>query len=559
MGALGAFTFVLHAHIPYARGKGRWPHGEEWIHEVAAETYLPLLNAFYDLQEEGSPTAVTLGITPVLAEQLADAGILTRFEGYLEDKRERAAADQRRFEGSGAARQAGLARFYEDWYSNALQSFRERFGRDFIGAFRRLQDSGAIEIITSAATHGYLPLLSRDSSIFGQVRTGVDSYRQRFGRPPRAIWLPECAYRPAYYAQADGREYLKPGIEEFVVENHLGCFFAETHTVEGGRPVGRTVEAIIGPYGGIRRRYVVPATAEAEGARRTTYKPYYVAGSEVAVIGRNNRTSMQVWSAENGYPGEFCYREFHKKDSESGLQYWRVTGAGVDLADKDWYDPAQAAERAQGHADHFARLVEDLLRERQAAGESFAIIASSYDAELFGHWWFEGIEWIKQVLRRLGRRETVEVTTASRYLEAHPPDEALALPEGSWGKGGTHWVWDNEDTHWMWPIIHAAERRMEALAAVDTNDAQRLAALNQAARELLLLQSSDWPFLVTTGQAREYAEGRFRSHVARFEELAAMAEGQIDPTAMAEIEATDNPFPSVDYRHFRNRERPTSA
>ena len=193
----GAFTFVLHSHLPYARQAGMWPHGEEWVHEALAETYLPLLDALYDLREEGVPFRLTIGITPILAEQLGDPLIIEHFISYASERAAWADADITRFEDAGDLEMASLARFYHHWYARKLTSFRDRFNRDVLGAFKALQDEGLIEIATSAATHGYLPLLSRDSSIYGQIATGVAAYKRWFGRSPRAIWLPECAYRPA--------------------------------------------------------------------------------------------------------------------------------------------------------------------------------------------------------------------------------------------------------------------------------------------------------------------------------------------------------------------------
>jgi 1,4-alpha-glucan branching enzyme len=558
----GAFTFVLHSHLPYCRMAGRWPHGEEWLHEAASETYLPLLNALYDLKESGYPIKLTLGLTPVLAEQLADPLVLDHFEIYLEQNIEAAESDIARFQRADEPHLEYLATFFRDWYGNILTTFRDRFGRDVVGAFKKLQDEGYLEIITSAATHGYLPLLSRDSSIYGQLKAGVESYRRLFGREPRAIWLPECAYRPAFYAEADGERYYKPGLEEFLAELDLGCFFSETHTIEGGLPVGKAAGDAVG-YGDVPKRIAVPLPDYVEPTEKTTYQPYYVAGgrgegaySPVAVVGRNNRTGMQVWSADWGYPGDYDYLEFHKKDGVSGLRYWRVTGARVDLGQKDYYHPDWAAYKVGEHSRHFAWLVGDLVSQYQEESGEFGLIASNYDTELFGHWWFEGIDWMREVLRILSQSETVELTTASEFIEQHPPEDVLALPEGSWGMGGGHWTWDNHETHWMWKPIHEAERRMEQLV-VQHPDAQGDLAevLNQAARELLLMQSSDWPFLVTTGQAREYAIIRFNEHLERFNQLADVAEaGQADPTLVAELYERDKLFPNIDYRWFGERE-----
>ncbi|MBM3118100.1 MAG: DUF1957 domain-containing protein [Chloroflexi bacterium] len=556
---VGAFTFVLHSHLPYCRNAGRWPHGEEWLHEAASGTYIPLLNALYDLKQEGYAFKLTLGITPVLIEQLADALVIAHLVEFVEDKIRRAQEDVNRFDKAGEGHLLYLAKFYFDYYQHILTSFNDRFGRNIISAFKRLQDEGYVEITTSAATHAYLPLLERDSSIYGQLQVGKQSYQRHFGKNPSSIWLPECGYRPPYYAGSQSKSYVKPGLESFLTQLGMSCFFAETHTVEGGEPVGKAREEVIGPYASISRRYVVPLTQYSEPTHRTTYLPYWVQTPEVAVIGRNNRTSMQVWSAEWGYPGDFNYREFHKKDGISGLQYWKVTGAKVDLAYKEYYDPYWAKQRVAEHGSHYSHLVEELITIFYQETGKFGIISAAYDTELFGHWWFEGVDWLKEVLRDLSQSEFVELTTASEFIKNHPPEDVLALPESSWGLGGGHFTWQNADTDWVWPIIHSAELRMEKLVSrYPKADGAIKDILNQAARELMLLQSSDWPFLITTGQASVYAENRFLEHVNRFQQLADIAEsGKVDKAALAlchQLWELDKVFPDIDYRSFAERE-----
>ncbi len=558
----GAFTFVLHSHLPYARQAGMWPHGEEWVHEALAETYIPLLEALYDLRDEGVPYRLTIGITPILAEQLGDPLIIEHFIHYASERAAWAAADISRFEANGDEQMASLARFYHHWYARTLTSFRDRFNKNVLAAFRTLQDEGFVEIATSAATHGYLPLLARDSSIYGQIATGVATYKRWFGKAPRAIWLPECAYRPAAMDTTVDPAIRRPGIESFLAEQGIRVFFSETHTVVGGRPVGKAAGDAIGPYGFVPRADAIPLTGEEQRVPGTTYHPYWVgdAPGQVAVLARNNRTGQQVWSGEHGYPGDASYREFHRKDAISGMQYWRISGAKVDLGDKEPYDPIRAEERVHEHARHFARLVSELMNEYGQETGQFGVISAAYDTELFGHWWFEGVMWLREVLRNLANDANVELTTATRIIEEHAPERVLDLPESSWGAGGDHSTWLNRDTESMWPVIHQREREMEQLVEdVRDRDDQRKAIVAQAARELLLLESSDWPFLVTTGQAKEYAIERFTEHVSRFDQLAALARQESDysndqAAFLAGLRDRDNPFPDIDIFAFAERQ-----
>lgn len=563
MSGKGVFNLVLHSHLPYARLAGRWPHGEEWLHEAATETYLPLLQTLYNLKAENIPVRLTIGLSPVLCEQLNDPIVLDNLVTYLDAKIDAAKRDMEYFGSrtdSDAEHLGMLAQWYKESYEAVKQAFIERFQKDIIGAFRRLQDEGYIELMVSVGTHAYLPLLNRDSSIVAQLKAGIASHERFFGRKPTVMWLPECAYRPAYITDDN---IARPGLETLLAELGIKVFFSETHTITGGQPVGLAAGDAIGPYGAVRRQYVIPTVEVMPERDTSTFRAYYVsqsiagttsqAHSGVIVLGRNNETGQQVWSSERGYPGDFDYREFYKKSGISGLPYWRVTGDNVPLDDKDFYYPDWAAFKVDQHAEHFAHLVGDLLRDYHRRTGETGILVSSYDTELFGHWWFEGIRWLEQVLRHLVDDPEVNLTTTTTALETAPPQLTLHLPESSWGTGGAHFTWDNNDTRWMWQHIAETELRMEQLANryINPTDDEKL-VLNQAAREVLLMQSSDWQFLVTTGQARQYAIQRFTSHTERFQRLAkSLDHGQPDNDFALEMWEVDKVFPDIDYRWFR--------
>ena len=549
MAELGAFTFVLHTHMPYARKAGRWPHGEEWIHEAMAETYIPLLTALHLLQREHVPFKLTINLTPILLEQLADKDVQTNFVTYVDGRILDAEQDELRFLAEENSHLAMLASGYRDMYSTLRSSFVEDYGKNLVGAFGALQEAGLIEIITCAATHGYLPLLDRDESIQLQLKTSIESYRHHFGRSPKAIWLPECAYRPAFLAE-DGRERM--GLETFLERNNLSLFFSEAAMIETAHPTRSAVGDDGGILGLIGRHIISPISHLVSRKELTTFLPYQVADSNVTVLGRDRRTSMQVWSAESGYPGDFNYREFHKKDGNSGLQYWRVTAGDAGLDAKEAYDRKMAAHKVEQHADHFVQLVEEEITRFKDQEGVFGIISANYDTELFGHWWFEGVAWLEAVIRRLAGSEVVALTTATKYIEEFPPETAIELPAGSWGAGGDNSVWDNEDTRWMWPIIHECEARMLRVVENQREPTPlETETLNQAARELLLLQASDWPFLVTTGQAREYAIDRFRQHVERFERLLEnLGTTAVGRDLLDEAWEADKVFPGIDFRWY---------
>ncbi len=241
--APGKLVLVLHSHLPYVLSHGRWPHGMDWIHEAAAETYMPVLQIMDRLIAEGISPKLTIGLTPVLSEMLADEVFKDDFESYLDQKITAAALDAEEFYRTEDGRH-DLARMWEDFYGGMKEYFLVTLKRDIPGAFKRLQDEGHIEIITCAATHGYLPLLAEDTSVQAQVRLGVETYRKHYGRDPKGIWLPECAYRPAYEwtppVEGAGGPRPRKGVEEFLAENGIKYFIVDTHLLRGGKSAACT-------------------------------------------------------------------------------------------------------------------------------------------------------------------------------------------------------------------------------------------------------------------------------------------------------------------------------
>lgn len=535
-----AFALVLHAHLPYVRGAGSWPHGEEWVHEAILGTYLPLLVVLHDLRDEGVRYRLTLGLTPTLLEQLADPDINTRFREYLDDQIRRAELDAWDLASADVGR-AALAEFYRARYARLKDAYRVRFSGDIVGAFASLARSGEVELLTSAATHGYLPLLD-DGSIEAQLAIGRAATERLTGIAPRGIWLPECGYRP--------------GLERTLEAHGFTHFFTDADLLQGRgvTPSPRRFNAAgLRSGGGLAGVERLPADAlDAAGTTATpadVLRPYLVADSAVAAIARHPAVSGQVWSAAEGYPGDPAYREFHRKDDRSGLRYWSVTGTTVELGAKAPYRAAAAAARVRAHARHFAGAVrQTLVAHRTTTGRN-GLLTTTFDGELFGHWWFEGVDWLGLVLRELGPL----TVTAGEWLAADPPRERVALAEGSWGKENDHSTWQNPRTAWMWERIDSAAGEVRALADDPPRDGLRLRAADQALRELLLVESSDWPFLVTTGQAADYGAARFRAHSERLAQSVALAchGGPADAGEVAALERADAVFPDARIAMFR--------
>jgi 1,4-alpha-glucan branching enzyme len=553
------FTLVLHSHLPWVLHHGRWPHGVDWLNEAAAETYLPLWRLLSARARDGRPTGITLGLTPVLCEQLAHPDFHREFVTYLETKLAAAREDRSFLARTGEAAMAALAERWEAFYRGALEDFLGPHGPNLVARFRRLEERGAIEIITCGATHGYLPLLSSDAAATEQIRVAVASHRRHFGRAPRGIWLPECGYRPAgpWPSEAirrlggfDRPTHERTGIESLLAPHGIEYFFVDTHLLSGGRPLGvyaDRFEAL---------RHLAPPQPSADAPDQRPYRPYRVGASiSVSCFGRDPVTALQVWSGEHGYPGHGDYLDFHKKRFPGGHRYWRVTHPKADLAHKEIYRPEAAAARAPQHAAHFVALLTQTLRQNSES----AIACAMFDTELFGHWWFEGPSFLGAVLDLAAVAGELESTTPTAYLAQEPPSQAIALPEGSWGDGGGHQVWLNDATRWTWERVHDAEARFERLvrnAATRPRDPLLDRLVAQTGRELLVLQSSDWQFLITTLSALDYAELRVTEHSRDFERLAALAERRAESGALSETDAAfladceqrDSLFADYDWR-----------
>lgn len=557
------FVLALHSHLPWVLNHGRWPHGSDWICEAALDTYLPLLDTLDRLAVEGVPAPLTIGITPVLANQLASPDFRTELEAYFTQRLETCAEAEESLETTGDSHLLPLAHFWRSHLLGLRQVFH-REGSDLIAAFRRHLEAGRVELISSGATHGFLPLLARDESIRLQLMLGFAEHRRLFGRPPEGVWLPECAYRPAGpwapLPAAPGAGRQRPGIEVHVAEAGFRYFFVDSHLVHAGQAF-KLYGADWGEWrlhgeaaaDATRRRAADPAT---DAAPNSPYQAYTVAGpggpSPVAAFVRDPVSSRQVWSRQEGYPGDEWYLEFHKIRWPGGLKYWRVSAPGSDLGAKEPYDPSRAAERAGAHARHFASLLEQIARRigASAPGGGENLVAVPFDTELFGHWWFEGVEFLGQVYRALTHQRTVEPLTAASHLRAHPPSRGMELATGSWGANGDFSMWLNPGTEWTWPRLWAIEERFWELAPSALKDPGKRPVLAQAARAMLLAMGSDWQFIISTGAVTDYAVKRFTEHCADAESLlAALGPGATDlpaaQQAAAEQWQRDHLFPDV--------------
>lgn len=533
--AKGCFCLLLHTHMPYVRKNGAWPVGEDWLYQVMSDTYLPLLELLGRLEEAGAGARLALTLTPVLCEQLADPYTQDRFAAYLRTMEERSLGDVNDFIYFADEKRKSLAEAYGEKYRRKLAFYLD-IDRDILGALASFERNGTIETLASAATHCFMPGLADESSVRRQISLGISSHEGRLGAGPRGFWLPECAYRA--------------GVEEVLADNGIDYFIVDS-TALAGRPVGR---------------------------------PYLVGGSDVVAFARSDRAHLNAWDEESGYPTNGSYLDSTKYYDGSGLHYWRVTGPDVPIESKEPYDPAAARARALRDAEHYvldvASEIDSISGRDTGDWSDPPLVLAAYDTEFLGHGWKEGIAWLEMVLQALSsdkvaHREThdgegpflpsspstraaedVNLTLPSRFMDEQAERGSADLRQTTWGTGRDSSTWLNPRTAWMWEEIAAAQERFAALSKsrFDTDLDGR--ALVQACRELMLLESSDWPYMVAKDRARDYAIERFRTHLGRFGHLAeAMETGGVNgiEKALGEIEEADNIFAGLDLGFISGR------
>ena len=532
----GYVSFVLHAHLPFVHHPESEDYLEEqWLFEAISETYIPLLLNFEKLVNEGVDFRITMSMTPPLLNMLDNKLLQERYIKYLNSHIELAKKEIIRNQDNYSLK--NLAQYYVDRYSNDLHVFKDIYNCNIITGFKHFQDIGVLEIITCGATHGYFPILYvNEKTVKAQIAVGVQTYEKYFGRKPRGIWLPECGYVP----EAD--KYLREfGIQYVITETH-GILYANPTPVYG------TLAPIVSPDG-------------------------------IVAFGRDLESSRQVWSSINGYPGDYNYREWYRDIGydapydyikpyiatngarvPTGIKYYRITGKDCE---KDYYNVQWAWDSINKQAGHFFDSRERQITDAANFTKNPPIVLCPYDAELYGHWWYEGPNWLYTLFKKIYYDKCdFDLITPGEYIDKYPEIQISTPCRSSWGANGYSEVWLNPSNDYVHRHLHVAGDRMVELANLFTDE--KIAsmpeeiseitkrALNQCARELLLAQSSDWLFIITNGTMVDYAKKRIKDHIGRFTKLYYQLKNEkVDENFLKKIEIFDCIFPEVDYRIYR--------
>lgn len=485
----GLFTLVLHTHLPWLAHHGRWPVGEEWLYQSWSASYLPLMRVLRRLAGEGRDHLLTLGMTPVVTAQLDDPYCLTGMHSWLANWQLRAleAATLRASSDTTPACTPEALRAFgvreQGEAELALAEFATLWRHGGSPLLRELVDAGTVELLGGPLAHPFQPLLNPRLREFA-LREGLADAGQRFAHTPRGIWAPECAYAPGMEA-----DYAAAGVGHFMVDGP--SLHGDTAL---GRPVG---------------------------------------DSGVVAFGRDLQVSYRVWSPKSGYPGHAAYRDFHTYDHVTGLKPARVTGRNVPSSAKAPYEPDRADAAIDAHVADFVQVVRRRLTDESERIGRPAHVVAAFDTELFGHWWYEGPEWLARVLRALPDAG-VRVGTLSDAVDGGFVGAPVDLPPSSWGSGKDWQVWAGDQVTDF--VRLNAEVVDTALSTVDKALTQRASVgsptprdtvADQILRETLLTVSSDWPFMVSKDSAADYARYRAHLHAHATREIAdALAAGR---------------------------------
>lgn len=536
----GYLALVLNAHLPFVRRPDFPQYLEErWYFEALSETYLPLLRSFRRLESEGVPFRLSLTVSPTLSAMLGDPVLAARYVKYLESQLVLAESEIQRTAGDPSMNP--LARMYWELYVADREDFETLYARDMIGAFDYFYKKGRIELLTTGATHAFLPHY-RDfpEAVAAQVEAAIVSHRKAFGKHPAGFWLPQLGWYP--------------GLGKILHAYNIQYTVVGTRGALLGDPVPK-----YGSFSPVRSR------------------------SGLGVFIRDAGATKAVWSETEGYPADPVYRDFYRdigfdlpldylgprtgmggERGYTGFKYWAVTG---HTDEKKPYNPGLARAMAREHALHFLETRTIAARQAARVMERPPLMVCPYDAELFGHWWFEGPAFIEALFRAAcrgpegscgdGEVDSGELTlvTLGEYYRKYPSNPASEPEFSSWGEGGYSEVWLDGSNDWVYRHTHRAIERMSELAERFPDESSlRERILNQGAREVMLAMCSDWSLLMRSGTSAGFARAQVEDAIANFNRIYEMLCANTVATEwITKLEKRNNIFPEMNYRIFRRK------
>ena len=516
---LGQLAIVLHAHLPYVRKNEKNSLEEDWLFQAILECYIPLLQAIESsIKENPLNTKLTISLSPTLLSLLDNKEIQETFPCWIKTRID--------FLNDLSQKEKNASAFL---MNNLIDKnlYWEKCSGNLIDKFKVLNKSGNLDILTCAATHGYLPILRENpETVKGQIKTAIRNHENIFEDKPLGIWLPECAYYE--------------NLDEILYNSGIRYSILDGHGILNATP---------------RPRYGV-------------YAPI-CSKKGVAFFGRDSESTLPVWSAKDGYPGNRVYREFHKdlgweipfsKLQEKGipsvrplgLKYHKITDENASLGRKEFYSENDARKKAEQHSDEYLLARSKQLKKITLSSSFDPLLIAPFDAELFGHWWYEGPYFIENILKK-STKYRIKLINLKDFLMQKPNLQICEPSPSSWGQGGYHNYWINEANAWIVPEITKAGSTFVNLSSKKVNDEFLKRIFKQAARELLLSESSDWSFILRAGTTTELAKERIERHLFRFWKLIEMIKNNSDVNLkfLVDVEEEDKVFPNIEIDDWR--------
>ncbi|MBO7349113.1 MAG: DUF1957 domain-containing protein [Spirochaetales bacterium] len=516
-------NFIFNAHLPFVRHP-EYPKflEEDWLYEAMNESYLPLLRMMYRLKNDNVPFRLTFSLSPTLCSMLTDELLNERFLEYLDQHIELGDKEIERLKDNPEKKDLAQAFRNEIVLNKAF--YQNECQGNILTAFNQLSNDGLLELITTTATHAYLPVYKDyPIAVNAQIETGVLEHSRNFDKMSDGFWLPECGYYN--------------GLEDLLKRHNISW-------------VSLASQSLI---------------LSADEPERGSYSPIRCPNGLYCFIRDANLASL-VWSPTEGYPADPLYRDFYRDigfdlqwdyikpyvhepevRSFTGFKYYAVTG---DTADKVVYDMKKASERASSHAKNFIYHVQSRTKGLKALIDMDPVYTVSFDAELFGHWWYEGVQWIEDLVRLVAQTDDISLITPIDFIKTKPIVQTMNPAPSSWGVGGYSAVWvDNTSNAWLYRHIFKALERMTELAErFPAQKSLKQRFLNQAARETLLLMASDWPFIIHNQTSAEYARKRVEGHIENLNLVYDnMCKNAVNTEWLVKAEKRDNLFKHLDY------------
>jgi 1,4-alpha-glucan branching enzyme len=510
---------------------------EQWFFEAISDTYIPILEVFERLERDHVPFRLGISFSPLLCYMLQDEHMLRRYLDYVDKQIEFGIREMERTKNEPSLH--ALVRFYYDRLVDKRILFTERYGGNLLKVFGYYQKKGRVEILTTSATHAFLPLYTAyPEAIQAQIETALFSFRRSFGKLPHGFWLPELGWSPELdsYLRAYNFTYT-------IADAHAGLL-KDPETSRGSFYPVRT-------------------------------------SAQILVLFRDFRAGRDILDAETGYRYSPVYRDsgadvgfelppdmvkpFLNARSgrvRTGYAYTTNGGRGHE---KQVYDPALAANLAGEQALSFLEARLSILRKARELGRADPSIGAvdpisvcAWDADTFGRRWYEGPLFLEALFRGAAGRKDVRFMTPGEYIcKQDRLSITSAMPEfSSWGVNGYAEPWLNASNDWMYPHVMQALERMIELAERFPNDTGlKERALNQAAREILLAQESDWPRMLYKQEHTEYARNQVEMALRNFTTIyEALGSDHISTEWLTSVERQHNFFPAINYRIFRRKQ-----